>query len=229
MAKHLLPLLLICVITGCNARIPTPVGYEFNEQQKMQAAHHWNVLADDVADRINRELILNDLLDSAVFIKQTCGDEDVPCVPNETSPFNEAFRDLLITDLVNTGVPVQQKPDPDAITVHYKVQLVYHDANRMRTIRPGMITALATGVMVLRNAPSEVITIATAGLIDLANQNFVLTGHYEVIITTSMVKQDQYLFRTSDIYYINDRDSFHYQVTRPQTADIPLQGPPMVE
>jgi hypothetical protein len=220
----LLPILLL--LSGCLGRIPEPVDYEFSEQQKMQAAHHWNVLAEDVANRVNNELVLNDYLEKPVFIRPTCGDEDLPCTQFETSAFEEAFRDLLITDLVKLGVPVKQRLDDESITVHYKVQLVYHRTHRVRTVRPGLMTALTTGVMVLRNVPHNVSTVAAAAAIDVANQNFVNHSHYEVIITTSMVIGDTYFYRGSDIYYINDKDSFHYRSTMPETATIPLIAPP---
>lgn len=220
----LLPILLL--LSSCLGRIPEPVDYEFSEQQKMQAAHHWNVLAKDVANRVNNELIINDHLEKSVFIRSTCGDEDLPCTPYETSTFEEAFRDLLITDLVNLGVPVKQQSDDESVTVHYKVQLVYHRSHRVRTVRPGLMTALTTGIMVLRNMPHEISTIAAAAAIDVANQNIVNHSRYEVIITTSMIMGDTYFYRGSDIYYINDKDSFHYRSTMPETAAIPLIAPP---
>jgi hypothetical protein len=71
----------------------------------MQAASHWEVLAADLANRINNQLITTDNLDKAIFVKETCGDETISCRPNETSSFNEAFRDLLITNLFGYGIP----------------------------------------------------------------------------------------------------------------------------
>lgn len=211
-------------LSSC-ARIPEPISFSYTEQPKMQAAHHWDVLANDVANRINNELIINDYLETPVYVKTTCGDEDSPCEPNETSSFNEAFRDLLITELVGFGVPVQQQAIDDAIIIHYKVQVVYHKAPRVRTIKPGLITSLATGILVFRNAPHQFRTIATAGLIDLANQNAVMNSSHEVVISTSMVSRDKYLFRSSDIYYINDRDYMHYYDSGGKSQEIPLISP----
>jgi len=48
----------------------------------------------------------------------------------------------------------------------------------------------------------------------------VANGHYEIIITTSIVKKQKYLFRSSDIYYINDKDFWHYLNRLPQTKTI---------
>lgn len=217
-------ILTLLLLTSC-ARIPEPISYPYTQQPKMQAAHHWDILANDVANQINNELIINDYLETPVYVKTTCGDEDSPCEPYETSSFNEAFRDLLITELVSFGVPVQQQPDEDAIVVHYKVQVVYHKAPRARTIKPGFITSIATGIMVFRSAPHQFRTIASAGLADFMNQAAVMHSSHEIVISTSMVSKEKYLFRSSDIYYINDRDFLHYYESDSNTSEIPLISP----
>jgi hypothetical protein len=214
-------LLSFFLLSGCS-RIPEPAGFEYTSQSKMQAAHHWNVLAMDVANQINKELIKDDLLNTAVYVKKTCGKDDAPCKPNETSQFDEGFHDLLVTQLVRYGVPTSTQPELGAITVNYKVQTVYHQADRKRTLAPGVLTALGTGVAVLRNAPTEVLIIAAAGALDLANAAYVQNGHYEIIITTSMVNMKKYLFRTSSIYYINDEDFWHYQLSSGKAKEIKI-------
>lgn len=217
--------LALALVTGC-ARIPEPIGYQYTTQPKMQAAYHWVVLASDVANRINNELVIGDYAQTPVFVKDTCGDEDRPCAPQQTSTFNEAFRDLLITELVRFGVPVRQQEDEEAITVHYKVQLVYHNSRRVRTIQPGFLTGLAAGIMVLRDAPFEVQTIAAAGVLDYLNSAAVGKSAHEIIITTSIVARGHYLFRTSDLYYINDKDFYQYQdFGMSQAAEIKLVSP----
>jgi len=188
----------------------------------MQASHHWEVLAHDLANRINNELILSDNIETAVFVKATCGDESQPCKANETSSFNEAFRDLLITNLVDYGIPTHNQLKEDNIEVQYKVQIVRHSTNRVRPVKPGVFTAISAAIVVLRNAPAELLVLATGVMADVVNTNLTLNGHYEVIITTSMLSDEKYLFRASDIYYINDKDFYHYQNTLPQTKTIPL-------
>ena len=215
----LISLISLSLLCGCS-RIPEPAGFYYSSQSKMQAAHHWDILAQDVADQVNKELIKDDLLSTAVYVKGTCEKDDAPCKPNETSQFDESFHDLLITRLVSYGVPTSTQPGHGAITINYKVQTVYHRANRTRTLAPGVITALAAGVEVLRNAPSEVLVIATAGAIDIANASYVQAGHYEIIITTSMISASKYIFRTSSIYYINDEDFWQYQLSGGKAKEI---------
>jgi hypothetical protein len=215
----LLAILTLSLICSCS-RIPEPAGFEYSSQSKMQAAHHWDVLALDIADQINKELIKDDLLNTAVYVKKTCGEDDTPCKPNETSQFDEGFHDLLVTQLVRYGVPTSIEPEHEAITINYKVQMVYHNAKRIRALTPGLLTILTAAVEVLRNAPSEIVTVATAGAIDIASASFVNNGNYEIIITTSMVSMKKYLFRTSSIYYINDVDFWHYQTSNSKAKEL---------
>ncbi len=182
------------------------------------------MLAADLANRINNQLIETDNIYKTVFVKETCGDESISCKPHETSSFNEAFRDLLITNLFTYGVPTKSKEDEDTIEVRYKVQVVHHNANRVRSLQPGLLTGLSAAVAVLRNAPAEVVLLTLGTVADFANTSLVSNGHYEVIITTSMINDDRYVFRASDIYYINDEDFYHYQENMPQTKTILLSS-----
>lgn len=196
----------------------------------MQAGHHWDVLAADIANQINNELILNDYLDIPVFVRKTCGNESQPCKPSETTVFEESFRDLLITNLVTLGVPTSPNGGNDSLVINYKAQTVYHLRNRWRMVKPGMLTALTAGIVVLRNAPSEIIALAIAGTIDFFYASQVNTRNFEVIITTSVVTDDHYLFRNSNIYYINDQDSWHYQMgSSPAEINLTSSAAPAAE
>lgn len=222
MKGFLLSSFILLFLCSCASRMPEPITYEYTQQKKMQASNHWGVLAKDLANKINNQLILTDNIDRTVFVEQTCGDEATPCQPNETSPFNEAFRDLLITGLYDFGIPTNSIDTPEAVKILYKVQIVRHNAERARSLQPGLFTAISSAIVVLRDVPSELIILATGIATDIANTSLATLGHYEVIITTSIIDKNQYLFRASDIYYINDEDFYHYQETMPQTKSIPF-------
>ncbi len=202
-------LLFVLLFSGCSS-IPMYSSYAWTEQQKMQAAHHWDVLASDVANQINNQLIRSDYIEKAVYVKTTCGSDATPCTQGQTTLFNEGFRDLLITRLVSFGVPTSTSKHMSDIQLDYKVQVVYHRTPR-HTLQPGLLTALSAGVAVLRYMPVELQIMAGAGLLDFMVGVGPPSGHYEVIISTSMVTDEKYLFRTSDIYYVNDPDFWHYQ------------------
>ena len=220
----ILPILLLLVLFsgGCASRIPEPIVHPYSQQPKMEASQHWQVLAADLADRINNELIITDNINKAVSVKETCGNDAHPCAANETSSFNEAFHDLLVTNLVGFGIPTKPQADEETLTINYKVQTVRHSSERLRTLQPGILTGLSAAIVVLRNAPSELVNLAIGTAFDIANANFTTHGHYEVIITTSVMSGSKYFFRASDIYYINDRDFWHYQESFPQAKNLRL-------
>ncbi len=205
--------LCLFLLNGC-LRSPQPIGYPYSEQQKMRAAHHWDLLANDVANQVNTELISQGYLDRTVYVKHSCGQPD-NCGPGETFPFDEGFNDLLTTQLVNFGVPTQAEKEVDSLILDYKIQVLYHQAKSYQWFRPGTLTVLTAGVMVFRNAPFEIAAIAAAAAADVLLTTTVDGGHYEVIITTSMVDDNLYLMRKSDVYYIDDPDFWHYQQVTP--------------
>ena len=221
---RLFPLLVCAAILlgGCTASIPEPVNFPYSQQQKIQASQHWQVLADDLANRINNELILTDHINSAVYIKSACNEKSNPCNSNQKSSFNEAFNDLLITSMVNYGIPTRDNKKKGTLEIGYKVQVVHHTAKRIRTLQPGILTAVSAAIVVLRDAPTELLFLATGAMADIANTNLTFNGQYEVIITTSIVDKDKYLFRASDIYYINDKDFWQYQNTAFRAKTIQL-------
>ncbi len=223
MRVFLFVVMTLILFSGCS-RIPEPTGFLYSSQSKLQAAHHWDVLAQDIANQINNELVKDNLLNTAVYVKKTCGEDDRSCNPTETSQFDEAFHDLLVTELVRYGIPTSVQPDQGTIKVNYKVQTVFHQSDRVRSLAPGVITGLTAAVEVLRNASSEVVAVATAGAVDWASSSYVKNGHYEVIITTSMARMRKYLFRSSNIYYINDADFWHYQQRNTKAKKMRLVG-----
>ncbi len=224
MRSFFINVLIIFLFCGCSSRIPEPITYPYSQQKKMQAASHWDVLAADLAGRINQQLIVTNNHAKAVFVKEMCGNENSACRSGGTGSFHEALHDLLITNLVGYGVPTKSHADQEAIEISYKVQIVYHNSDRVRSLQPGLLTGLSAAVVVLYNAPAELILLAVGVAADVANTSLVESGHYEIIITTSMINGDQYIFRASDIYYINGKDFYQYQERIPETKTIKLSS-----
>lgn len=208
----------LCLVSAC-IRLPQPQGFLYSNQRTMQAAHHWNVLANDVANRINSELLRQNYLDAAVYVRHSCGAPDA-CGSGATFPFDEGFNDLLTTQLVNFGVNTLVT-EQDGLIVEYKVQVIQHRANRRQWPQPGMLTALTAGILVFRDAPWEIATLATAATIDALNATWVTSGHYEIVITSSIIDGNKYVMRASDLYYINDADFWQYQQAKP-AAEVGL-------
>ncbi len=211
--------IFICLILSGCSRLPQPVSYQYTTQQKMQAAHHWDVLANDVANEINSELIRLDYLEDPVFVKHACGESD-SCENSTATPFDQGFNDLLVTQLVNFGVPTLVEEDEASLIVDYKIQVLYHRKGYLQ-LAPGTLTALTSAVLVFHSAPWQVQTLVSGAINDVLSTMTVVNGNFEVIISTSIRKDNKFIMRKSDIYYISDPDFWHYQPSSPD-AEINL-------
>jgi hypothetical protein len=124
LGAHGAPLALaILALAGCASEqsppqtaIPIAAAYPASAQQKMQAAHHWEVLAADMARQIGPSA---KSAGRAIYV--------TPQGPR--SPFSDAFRGMLAEALVNEGVAVSASPS-GALTLAYGVQVVGHQAPR---------------------------------------------------------------------------------------------------
>ncbi|QTA88748.1 hypothetical protein [Desulfonema magnum] len=227
-------ILMLLFMGGCYTQTPKPATYQYSTQQKMQAAYHWDVLAEDVACQIKMNLKKKGYLNQPVYIRPACGAPMGPCDRHYETPFDEGFYDLLLTHLVRQGMRVSNVEN-NALVVTNKVQVVYHRENRLtRTLRPGFMTAVgalaSAWALVVRDAyeygggGAKAAALAGAGLTgialyDAASGMFTKDmPHSEVIITTSIRDYDRYLMRKTDIYYINDADYWHYK--RPPLPQI---------
>mgnify|MGYP003594786312 CR=1 FL=1 len=191
---------------GCSTLdVPRADNYSATGQKKARAVHHWDVLADDVAGRI------------AGKISDWPPDEyPIYIVPATDSDFNQGFRKLLITRLLDRGLYLSTEPTDVVLT--FDAQVVVHpDPVNNKVQLP--VTTLAAGVAVARDAfsfrhstPSGIATgLAIGAALDVHRMTIdgLAAGgptRTEVLITTSMEGGGRYLARTADVYYIAPHD-----------------------
>lgn len=196
-------LISMLVAGGCASQLPIARNYPISSQKKARAAHHWDVLADDVAEQTLLMTLGKDstLKGKTFFIQST----------QENIVFNKAFRNFLITRMVNRGISVSDKRD-GAVEIQYETQLVRHNSNRYTHI-PGTFTALTAGLWVVRDMITSG-TSALPGSVGLAALADYGMGQYaggpthtELIMTTTIIIDSRYVLRKSDIYYIEDADT----------------------
>lgn len=105
--------LLIGLLTACAHEVPIPTAYEKSYQPKTWAAHHWNVLAADVAERL-----------AAGVAGLTPSNQPVVVNVHRPSPptvFNNAFHELLETQLIQQGFGVTRNPLEADLGVEFNV------------------------------------------------------------------------------------------------------------
>lgn len=208
------------VLSGCfstnTSQAPIATTYPYSEQQRMQAAHHWDVLANHQAESIvsQADTRFRDLyiLPAADDMSSLQGGE-----------FDRGFRDLLTSQLVSRGVRVVQAPHENSASVQVNVELVEHRANRF--VRPpnGVLTALAGGIAVAtypinhwKEPALALLPLAAAA--DVSSGSWTSESNEEIIVTTQIIDDNQILYSSSNIYYTNQEDRRHYapnQVVKP--------------
>lgn len=210
--------------SGCAARyadVPAPTRFENSDQKKLQAASHWQTIADHVASQIGKD-VSSRLQGRAVFVPQ----------PSDEQKFVTGFRDLLITALVQRGIPVSTQPT-NALTVDVRYSIYKFAQNRAKNTRYyGEATALAAGVWAVGGVLTANISsasgvdagaklLATAAGFDgfgWLKDEYFGQGKYasgevprsEIILTTSISDAGRIISRSSNIYYSADEDKELY-------------------
>ena len=209
------------------SQVPVPNAFRLSTQQKMQAVHHWKVLANDVAG-----LIKNNIEDG---YHDTRIPMSIYVAPSGITPFEKGFHDLLLTSLVEMGMDVSNQPKEN-LQLSFDIQVVTHRHKILRT-GAGVYKSLAPGFFVRRGTPlygPEKRTMEAEMLVHSAELN-AEAGEYtielpknEVMVTTSLMFRNRYMMRNSSIYYINDPEWSHYvlksQYKDPAVAQFKLVG-----
>jgi hypothetical protein len=199
--KNAVNLLFVALLaTGCASEVAIPTTYPLTGQHKLKSAHHWDVIAKDVAQQAASSLTKNNLSSTAVMVSTQQPD----------APFQTGFRNFLITHLVDLNQPVAQKNAE--IEVQFETQVVRHASERQASV-PGELTVLTAGILVARNAALHwsnnsvgVGALALAGLADWGKGYTTGLSKTEVIVTTSVTRKGQFLMRKTDVYYLDDAD-----------------------
>ena len=223
-------LLAVAVVTlsGCfrvnTTQAPIATTYPYSEQQRMQAAEHWRVLADYEADGI-----MSDIRARArdLYIRP---DDHAPRDENDGGEFGRGFRDLLTSQLVSRGADVVTAPSALSATIDVEVEVVNHrDRGYIRPPR-GAFTVLASGIAVLTHPFNHWTEPALSALpaavgADLVSGSWTRTASEEIIVTTQIVDDEKVLYSSSNIYYTNQGDRRHYAPHRvPRAPTIPVTG-----
>lgn len=195
----------VALLTGCAATAPIPLAenFELTVQPKVRSAGHWELVSSDV---VAQTLATLDKVGVAP------GTQLHVALPANPSSFDLAFRDFLITKLVQSGAPVQQMPG-QALDVTYHTQLVRHNSERPHFI-PGQFTMIAAGLMAaygLRHEHLDAQLLATLGLTAAADYGASVNSggptNTEMILTTTVTRGGQYIARKTDVYYLENADT----------------------
>lgn len=162
---------------GCaSTEIPLAETPPLYSQQKIQAADHWDNVANTVAMRIQKSMEDRpDLVNKPVYV----------VLPN-SRPFSMAFHSLLLTRLVSKGMQVSETREADSLILEYDVQMILYESSR----RDWIPSLAAMGI----------------GVADMFSGKYTSTSDHEIIINSRIVYHNRYVMHLSSIHYINDAD-----------------------
>ena len=176
----------VVAMSGC-AEAPIPGASNFNpqpQQYKVRSAGHWDLMASDVAMETLATLEHNGLSSKTPM--------HVALPPNP-SPFDTAFHQLLVTKLVQNGASVYEKPGQQ-LELSYDAQVVRHNVQNL-------------GV----DAEGRRVEVARSGGFGAAlgsdyNANGYASGpaYSEVVLTSGVKRDGQFVARKSDVYYVDN-------------------------
>lgn len=191
------------LLAGCfavnTAQSPMGTTFEASEQQKMQSAHHWDVLANHQA-----ELLAGNSDLAGAFLYVDSG--------NDTSTFGKTYSKQLTSALIKNGLLVSKTPGGAAV-VEYDVSVVEHSDREPNRMPVGFWTALTAGVWVASEITSPVVgALGAAAAADaFSGNNLYADTDYEVVITTQVSMNNQISLSTSSVYYVNGGDTGNYK------------------
>lgn len=196
---------------GC-AQQPKPSSFPIETQTKVQAARHWQILAQDSCKQI------------LGLVSQENGPTRTFRIDDsDTSDFGKAYRSFLITELTKEGFAVSAS---EGLQVQWGVQIVEHGTNRSDSLYPGTFTSIAAlgyGVYKALQQGGVVASLGAGAGADVAYQivemDSVSLPKNEIILTVNLTNElGDMIYRDSSIYYINDMDVNQYQNSPDRTA-----------
>ena len=184
------------------AQTPVATGYPLTTQQKMQAMHHWDRLAEHVASQAS--LALDHFMPDSKA--------GVYIAPAGNTPFAKSYREALITHFVAYGIPVAFSPEGNAVLevsselVNHGRKLVKTDSGAYRTLEPGFRQE-KDGEGEYKRLP---LVAGESGYFDDGQPTT------EMQVNTSLIFQNSYLYRNSSIFYVDSAEWRHYRHQAPQ-------------
>lgn len=230
----------LLLLAGCTApytEAPIATNFKASEQRKLQSAHHWQVIADDAAQQLLKQL------------------ESTLCKPNQPvcsrglhegkklyirplakdNQFHRAFKTSMMNSLINANVfRITKNPyDKDVLIIDVTTEYVRWADRARRDPVMGEMTTLTSGLWVLRNAYRNASPgTAMVGAAVSADVYFAANAKYakgprpkhELMVSVTASDPQYYYANITNVYYTTERD-FHtlymYKEPPPKLPRLP--------
>lgn len=204
----------LSAVVGCapfpHTETPLATNFPTSTQRKLQAAHHWDVIASDMAQAIADALAKGNVCSAPAGACPTIHVE--PIAPYTV--FGQAFHNQLVSHLVSKGLNVVTA-GPGEITVRIDTQAIKFSPERKQYLGVMRFTQIAVGLWALYDIPSPVDVLAGAMMADVYDWNLAEfakgpTPQVELLVTVSATRGNQFVARRTHAYYIADTDASLY-------------------
>ena len=224
---HILASAIALTLAACvtpYSEAPTAKNFPTSSQPKLQAAAHWQVITDDLANNIKSNMSKRVSKDQAIYVSAT-----------GNSPFNHAVVGEIISSLVADGYNIAKSPS-NAMNMDIETQVLKFSGSRSQAKRAGLASAIATGVWALAEVGTNVTAagVATGLIYGVEAKNYInsdiaagQTPKTEIIINVALSDAERFLAVTRGTYYVADTDSNLYQaatVTQVRTKEFKVRG-----
>lgn len=225
----------LTLLAGCASRYadaPQPTRFETSKQKKLQAAQHWQIIADNFAAQLTSDLRGKGVT-QALHIP--AGKDDYA--------FVEGFRELLTTALLAQGWDIRTSPR-NALTVDIRYSIYKFQPDRLKNVYfHGEATALVAGLWAVSgivdggmSAGAKALSVAVladaAGWIVQDAPDGPEKAQYaggpvpqsEILVTASVTDGDRIVARRSNIYFAADEDKALYWHKPGQGTELRVKG-----
>lgn len=196
---------------GTNNYLPHPRATMFpsTQQQSLQAASHWQLLAQNESVEIARSLG-----DGGGVIRPSIY---LGTAPSTSSDFQSAYHNMILSALIEQNVDVMLGRENALFTLDYDVQVVEHDKRSLLPPRPGTFsTFLLAGVGIhdaqyWGDSALILVPVALAGDLWSKFNSDMAASTTEVIITTRVMDSQQIVHSSNHVYYFDQDDIAQYK------------------
>jgi len=204
----------LTALAGCipfpYTETPLATNFPTSKQPKLQAAHHWDVIAGDLAMTLADTLAKGSV---CVAPAGSCPSLFVEPIQPRTD-FGQAFHNQFVSHLVQRGLNVVTSGPAD-ITVSLDAQAVRFSPDRKQYMGAMRFTQIAVGLWALYDIPSYADVVAGAAMADVYELSLAEfakgpTPQVELVVTVSATRGGQFLARKTNAYYIANTDAALY-------------------
>ena len=198
--------IITALVTGCTSTgLETP---PVSSGDEIQTTRHWDLIAKDIAAQIQLALENAGIYDSVPIYLKT----------SDETPFGEIFRRLLTNQLERLGISMVWKETDAVLFIDNTVIVICQNERRVTDPLSGtfeVFTDLSEAIVVARSSDSQAIETDDRSVSEMDAGGLAKElPPTEVIVTTLLASEVDYLMQNSDIYYIDD-PNFRCRKTSP--------------